>query len=757
MSGLSGRGRRAALTGMGVVTPVGVGVPDFLEALRMGRQALRRVEGFPTPRGKGEAGIVEDTAFAGPDRAFRMARRAALEALRGARWVGSGRLALLLSTIAGDTRAAEEAFAGLDAGSAGSGAEEALRMYPSGHLLHRLGDEVGALGPRLAVTNACASGNIAIGLALDLLRDGTCEAALIVGVEVLKPTMVWGADRAGFAGRALRPFHPLRDGSILGEGAGALLLESAASADGVELGWIEGFGCVADRGAAAITLLEDGSGLERSMTAALDDAGRGASEVEYVSAHAPGTRGIDRIECMAIARLCGARTREVAVNATKSVTTHLGGASAVVEVVATLLQMRDGFVHPTVGLDQPDPDLALRPVGAAGTVRQVTRALSNACGGGGLNTSLVVTAGAEPPGEVVAAEAREPAPVVVTGVGCLCRLGFGSEELFAEDRVAPADTTRELSWFDVERWSDPAQNFAFMNRAAQLAVAAAALAVRNARLDLGGKVYAPDRVAGVAGTYLGGGPEASAVLCRGLLRNPEHIRPSMTLDHGVHLGAALIGRHFDLTGPTYTLTGTRVAGLQALAVAAALLRSGRADAAVVVGFDTLAAIPAAGLPLLMECVGRTDLCEGAGAVVLEREPGASARGAEPRLEVGSAVHFSIASRAVHPTPPLADRLRAALGARPEGAVSLAGDAAPTIRAAAASLGQGDPVDMREQTGCSLAADGLFAVVGAVGQSASTLVFGAERSGAVSAIQFRPAASPGIREAELGIRSELQRT
>ena len=623
------RSFRACLTGAGVVTPVAVGTEEFAAALRNGRRNIGRLTGVPIPRGKAAVGLVTDGRFQGDDRALLMARAALGEALANSGFTdGAGEdCGLLVSTIAGDSRTAESLYAAFTAAdSADNPLVQALRTFPNGSLADSLAETFGLFGPRMVITNACASGNIALGIALDLLRFGRARRMVVVGVELVKLSMVWGAERSGFIGNDIRPFHVSRDGSVLGEGAAALVVELPESERSSRaLGWLEGFGCVCDRGAAPITLLEDGSGLRRSMELSLADAGRDPHDVEYVNAHAPGTRIIDKIECKAVADLCGPHAGSVAINATKSMTTHLSGASAVVEVVATLLQMRDGFLHPTAALDQPDPELALCPVGQDPVQRQVTRSLSNACGGGGLNTTVVVTAPREPAGRPRAGRSVAGGPVVaVTGIGAVSCRGAG-----AGDPLEPggARAWGGLHELDIYRWYPVETNFGYMNRAAQLAAATAAMAMDDAGLPVGADPYASDRVAVVGGTHLGGGPQASGVLCRGLLENPDAIRPSMSLDHGLHLGAALICRYFGLTGTTYTLTGSSVAGLQAVAVLRDLLVSGRADCGLGLGYDALDPLAERAFSLLPDCPAARDLSEGGAALVLERQEAAAARGA----------------------------------------------------------------------------------------------------------------------------------
>jgi 3-oxoacyl-[acyl-carrier-protein] synthase II len=603
---------RLAITGIGVVTPVGVGIRPFLESLQVGRQGLSKITGVPVPRGKNLAGMINATEFNGYDRSYRMAAAAATEALESAHVeFGNGeQIALIVSTIAGDSKSAEDLYPRfMKAMTPDSDMVRALRLYPNGSLLKSLGDKFGIWGPRLVVTNACASGNIALGIALDLIRQGLCRAVLVVGVESIKLSMIWGAERAGFIGHALRPFHRLRDGSILGEGAGAIVIENVDEVSKRPLlGWLEGFGCVCDRGAAPITLLEDGSGLRRSMSLALADAGRHPEELDYVNAHAPGTKLIDLIECKAVAELCGDHTPRVAINATKSLTAHLSGASAIVEVIATLLQMQEGFLHPNVGLDDPDPALAVSPVGPQRVSRSVTCALSNACGGGGLNTSVLITRPDHMPSLRTQTAQQRGQPFVVTGLGRISLGSFEKGELLGADRVV-ADDLGRLTWFDIYRWYPKDTNYSYLNRAAQLGAAAAAIAIAEAGLDKPNRPYADDRIAVIAGTFLGGGPEASEVLCHGLLTDPDAIRPSMSLDHGLHLGAALVCRYFGFTGPTYTLTGTCVAGLQAVAIAQELLLSNRADVVVVVAYDALDSVTEKAWTLLPNCPETTRVGE----------------------------------------------------------------------------------------------------------------------------------------------------
>jgi 3-oxoacyl-[acyl-carrier-protein] synthase II len=740
---MGGGSLRVAITGAGAVTPLGIGLAPLLDAMRIGRQGVSHLEGVPVPRGKSAVGLIRDSRFDAPDRVCRMAWEAARQALETVRErLGDGEdVALLVATVWGDSRAAEELYP--EFAAAGRPSAEllrALRLFPNGSILNSLGNELHLFGPRLVVSNACASSNIALGLARSMMRFGHCRAALVVGAESVNLTCIWGAERSGFIGRELRPFHRQRDGSVLGEGAAALFLERSEDAPPNQvLGWLEGFGCVCDKGAAAITLLEDGSGLRRAMGLALEDGGRIPSEIEYVNAHAPGTPLIDRLECQAVADLMGSHASQVVVNATKSLTTHLSAASAVTEVIATLLQMRHGFLHPTARLDDPDPELAVRVVGLAPLQRPVTRALSNACGGGGLNTSVLVVAPQEPPpARAVRTLPTAERVVVVSGIGSVSALGAGASEVWRRPKAGAG--AGRLEEFTIDRWYPPETNFSYYNRAAQLAAAAGAIALGDAGLA-SGFPYASDRVAVLAGTFLGGGPEASAVLADCLAKNIEAMRPSMALDHGNHLGAALVCRHFGFNGPTYTLTGTRVAGLQAVLVARELLLEGRADAAVVLGFDALDGPLMRAAPWLDDCWPLDRLGEGAGALVLETAAAARARAATARMSLGQSV--TLAASLGNPTAlaHAAERLAARLSTDWD-EIYVSGPDTESLTALARELllRAGRDAEIRQiqdLAGHCLAADPLLALCSAATRQLPVLVLSGEPDGVISALVTTP--------------------
>jgi 3-oxoacyl-[acyl-carrier-protein] synthase II len=718
---------RVAITGAGVVTPVAIGVPQFADALHAGRQNLSYLEGVPIPRGKSAVGAIHDSRFDGMDRAYRMILAACDEAIamRGG-GVGGAETALIVSTLAADSESAEKRYAEFAAGPPFRGEmAQALRLFSNGAIPARLRERFGIEGACLTVSNACASGNIALGLALDMLRAGRCRRALVCGVELAKLTMIWGAERAGFVGRALRPFDVARDGSVLGEGAGAVIVEHPGDAPASVLGWIEGFGCGVDPGAAAITLIEDGSGLRRGMDLALRDAGSTHTRVTYVSAHAPGTPVIDRVECKAVRDLMGAHADDVIVNSTKSITSHMSAASAIVEVVAVLIQMRDGFVHGNAGLTVPDPVLQAPVCGADERPRTTKFALSNACGGGGLNTSVALSAADEPFRERAPEFFARKRRLAITGTGVVSPRG-ASAQFPSDAGAAEAD---RLDWFDVYQWYGKESQFGYMNRAAQLGAAAGFIALQST--DLSAK-YEPDRIAVLSGTLLGGTPESFEILCRALHEDANSLRPSMALDHGIHLAASLIRRAFGFYGLSYTLTGSGSSGLLAVQVAADALLANRAAAAVVVASDSLDAALCRARAALNGCFPEGRLSEGAGAVAIEETDSIG------RVLSGWSTFSLPKTRAPDVLQGAAERIARQMGGARWAHIYCTGSAAAEARGIASALAGGASLESAMPEIYCMSATPMFALCAATGNAGASLVLSVERDGVVAAIGIEAA-------------------
>jgi 3-oxoacyl-[acyl-carrier-protein] synthase II len=260
--------------------------------------------------------------------------------------------------------------------------------------------EHGLRGPNYATVSACASGANAIADAFLLIRAGMADAMVAGGAEAaVTPLSVSGFSslkalscRNDEPERASRPFDRGRDGFVLGEGAGVLMLEEMGHATrrgAPILAELAGVGLSAD--AHHITApAPDGEGAVRAMRAALDNAGLAPSDVDYINAHGTSTQLNDASETEAIKTVFGDHARRLAISSTKSVIGHLLGAAASVEIIFCVLAIRDGVIPPTINLDEPDPQCDLDYVPNEARSQSVDVALSNSFGFGGHNVAAIV-------------------------------------------------------------------------------------------------------------------------------------------------------------------------------------------------------------------------------------------------------------------------------------------------------------------------------------------------------------------------------
>ena len=250
----------------------------------------------------------------------------------------------------------------------------------------------GLRGPAFVVASACASATHAIGLAFHMLRSGQVDCAVTGGAEAC---ITFGTLRGWEAMRVMapdtcRPFSKDRRGMILGEGAAMLVLEplERAQARGVQIiGEIVGFGMSAD---AADLTAPDLGGMTRAMEGALADAQLAARDIQYINAHGTGTTANDQAETQALHQVFGTQAGKLAVSSTKSMVGHALGASGALEMVATLLALREGIVPPTIGYLGPDPACDLDYVPNEARAMTIDAALSNSFAFGGLNAVLAV-------------------------------------------------------------------------------------------------------------------------------------------------------------------------------------------------------------------------------------------------------------------------------------------------------------------------------------------------------------------------------
>ncbi|CUU44066.1 3-oxoacyl-[acyl-carrier-protein] synthase 2 [Blastochloris viridis] len=621
------------VTGVGVNCAAGRTFQAFRAALRAGVPGTSPIAWIPVSRQAAIAAQLKDVPLTVPGRLRRIARRAVAEALAdaGVTAAEAARAGLYLATVSGDGLTAERMCGTIATAAVATRSQRAaLATFPSGALADRLARDFGLGGPRDVNTNACASGNIALARAVHAIRAGRIDLAVVCGADQMKPITYYGAERSNILGSTVRPFHRDRDGTALGDGAGALVVETLASAQARNArirAVVDGFGISCSEDPHEIVPQLDGRGVARCIRAALADAGVAATTIDYINAHATGTVNIEISECAGIRAAFGDAADRIAVNATKSFTAHLSSASAVIEVAAAVDALESGFLHETAGLDAPDPALALAFVPPGGQRRAIARALSLAMGAGGVNTAVVLSSAATLPTWPAMSSPVQPAAATVW----LSAAAVVSQSPPTLQGAGAADRPTTLHWTaldDLPRLSGGDAN-AHYNRAARLALAVATRLIEAA--GLGEAELVSERFALIVGTMVGGTSTWSEVLARTYADNPRHITPSMALCHGAHLGATLISRRFGLIGSTVTLTGGITSGLSALGYAADLMRLGQIDRAVVCAMDIADAPMVRAMALLRApAVAGRDTGfgprDGAAAVLVETEAARHARG-----------------------------------------------------------------------------------------------------------------------------------
>ena len=407
------RGRpRVVVTGVGVKTPAGNDVASFWDELCAGRASARTIESFD-PAGlsitfAGEVRDFDAVEYFGPkearrqDRVTQLGFGAAADALGDAGELGAdpSRCAVIIATGVGGLHTLEEnERIYFEKGPSRVSPFFVPMMMPNA-TAGVVAMQLGWTGPNLCVATACAAGAHAIGEGVRLIRDGTADVVMAGGTEAaVTPLTIAAFARMGALSarndapeRASRPFDADRDGFVIGEGAGCVVLEplERARARGATIyGEVAGYGRNAD--AYHITAPSPGgAGAAVCMQLALDDAAVESSAIGHVNAHGTSTPLNDAAEAEAVRKVFG--DSPPVVTSTKGVTGHLIGAAGAVEAVAAMLAVRDGIVPPTANLEKLGDDIELDVV--AGSPREVgpKPAISNSFGFGGHNACLVLTA-----------------------------------------------------------------------------------------------------------------------------------------------------------------------------------------------------------------------------------------------------------------------------------------------------------------------------------------------------------------------------
>lgn len=383
-----------AITGRGVVSSIAEGAEAFVDALFERRSGV--VDGTARCSEFDPTDAMDPKAARRADRYTQLAFAAAAQAIAEAGLPGDvdlERLGVLVGTGVGGLKTLEdECRAFIDGGERSVSPLFVTMMMPNA-AAGTIAIDLGAHGPGFSVSSACATGSHAIGEAKRMLERGAADVVVAGGSEAaITPLCMAAFKRMGALSRegVSRPFDARRDGFVMGEGAGVLVLERAdhARARGVEiLGYVAGYGASND--AFHMTQPDElGRGAEKAMRAAIDDAGESPQQIGYINAHGTSTPYNDRIETKAIHSVFNGGSPPV--SSTKSAIGHLLGAAGAVEAVAVVGALQRGLLPPTMNFSEPDPecDLDCIPDGPR-EAPDLQLALSNSFGFGGQNACLV--------------------------------------------------------------------------------------------------------------------------------------------------------------------------------------------------------------------------------------------------------------------------------------------------------------------------------------------------------------------------------
>jgi len=420
---MASKGTPVAITGMGIVTSLGIGIADNWRKLTAGQSGIRRISRFPTEALRttvaGTVDFVPVEPFCSTALAERLADMVAEEAIAQAS-IGSkgdfpGPLFLAVAPVEVEWPHREAVAAELRSNDA-IAYDDLLRATTSGHfrafherclfgsVAEQIADRFGTKGSPVSLSTACASGATAIQLGVEAVRRGETDVALCIGTDgsinpesLIRFSLLSALSTSNeVPEKAAKPFSKNRDGFVMAEGAAALVLESVehAKARGARiLGVIEGCGEMADSFHRTRSS-PDGKPIIGCIRNAIADAGLTPDDIDYINPHGTGTSENDKMECLGVLNVFGARARSVPISSNKSMIGHTLSAAGAVETVFTLLTLEHQRMPPTINYEIPDPAIPLDVVPNVARDGTLRHALSNSFGFGGQNVSLVL--GREP-------------------------------------------------------------------------------------------------------------------------------------------------------------------------------------------------------------------------------------------------------------------------------------------------------------------------------------------------------------------------
>ena len=396
--------RRVVVTGLGVVSSVGIGKDEFWKSIISGKSGISRVSSFDTKEfrchyaGEIKNFIPEDfiakrkIQFLG--RTSQLAIAAASLALKDSRLslknISKERIGVFVGTTMGE-RPLEESIDIWIAEGADKISKIKILQASANNISANIANYFKLQGPNFLIPTACAAGNYAIGYGFDLIKKGDIDYAVVGGADSFSKLAFSGFHRLyAMAPEKCQPFDKNRKGMLVGEGGGILFLESLEAAlkrKSNIYAEILGYGISCDAYHMTASHVE---GLERVILKALKEADIQREEVDYINAHGTGTQGNDKTECAAIKRIFKERYKTISVSSIKSMLGHTMGAASAIESLTCCLVVKEDIIPPTINFETPDPECNIDCVPNRAKIKKVNVALNNGFAFGGNNSCMVI-------------------------------------------------------------------------------------------------------------------------------------------------------------------------------------------------------------------------------------------------------------------------------------------------------------------------------------------------------------------------------
>ena len=645
------KAKTVEVTGLGAVTPLGDNADEYWRSLIAGEVAFGPIRLFPAVahRTHVAAEIQEPPAIKLKrldkkvlSRADFFALAASLEALEHAHLLDRSkgavlspkRIGIIVGTAAGAILELENFFRKRALGKITDSPCPRLSSFCLSSIATNIAREFIIEGPRMTIATVCSSSGLALAAARELLLGNGLDYVLVVGTETLSEVILAGFNSLrSVAPDLCRPFDINRKGIILGEGAGAMVIETASSVKKrniCSLGCLSGYGLTTDIHHFTAPK-PDGCAIAGTIRQALDDSNLKAGSIDYINAHGTGTPLNDRAETRGLKTGLGSQASKVSISSIKSMIGHQLGASSVLEAIATVMSIKEGLVPPTKNLLIPDPECNLDYIPDNARRQNIRCALSNSFAFGGSNISLAFCKNRES-AHVANSSAHDGLKrSVITGIGVVTPVGIGKDALIKAisegksglvplSETGDAWTTFRGGLVDISnvRKMIPASIRRRLNRQAYFLYAAFKEAVEDSGITISN-----NRFAMTYGSAFGCSGNVHRFYSRILSDGPRFCSPQEFNMSVTNAPPALVAQEFGLTGPIWVFVSDETSWEISLDWAAKLIQRGKADHVVVSATEEISESVMAILHNLglLKSEGHNGIIPGEGAVSMMLESG----------------------------------------------------------------------------------------------------------------------------------------